>query len=254
MSTESEKCRKRVTHVEFPGLSPMVDGRWEAVDDVNLEEVFNRRFLVLQSCPFQVRGRFRQATRVALETLHNGVLGHDTLMEPEVGNFILLPFMLFRRPRGHAKVGKDELCRRFDKFAAGQWVDLLLEGHQSSVQGVEATHIGADSIERRAAAVCQKIKGEISRARQRPRFQLLQARRPQVVARELPEAVRTFEPESLVTVDRNIFLKCLKSTPRGASPGPGGCTYEHLKTLLDDTDTMELLFEAITSGTGERPS
>ena len=69
----------------------------------------------------------------------------------------------------------------------------------------------------------------------------------QVVARELPEAVRTFEPESPVTVDRKIFLKCLKSAPRGASPGPGGCTYEHLKTLLDDTDTMELLFLAITS-------
>ena len=44
-----------------------------------------------------------------------------------------------------------------------------------------------------------------------------------------------------MTVDRKIFLKCL------ASPGPGGCTYEHLKTLLDDTDTMELLFEAVTS-------
>ena len=42
-------------------------------------------------------------------------------------------------------------------------------------------------------------------------------------------------------------LKCLKSAPRRASPGPGGCTYEHLKTLLDDTDTMELLFEATTS-------
>ena len=50
-----------------------------------------------------------------------------------------------------------------------------------------------------------------------------------------------------MTVDRKISLKCLKSAPRGASPGPGGCTYEHVKTLLDDTDTMELLFEAITS-------
>ena len=151
--------------------------------------------------------------------------------------FILQPFMLLRRPRGHAKVGKDELCRRFDKFAAGQWADLLLEGHQSSAQGVEATHIGANSI--RAAAACQKIKlGEISRARQcltgaslapgtEATFQLLQARRPQVVVRESPEAVRAFEPESPVTVDRKIFLKCLKSPTRGASPGLGGCTYEH---------------------------
>ena len=262
-----QACEQGVREVQearhtrgVPGPSPLVDARWEALDDVNLEEVFNRRFPVLQSCPFQVRGRFRQATRVALETLHSGVLGHDTLMETRGWKlFILLPFMLLRRPHGHAKVGKDELCRRFDKFAAGQWADLLLEGHQSSAQGVEATHIGADSIERRAAAACQKIKlGEISRARQcltgaslapgtEATFQLLQARRPQVVVRELPEAVRAFEPESPVTVDRKIFLKCLKSAPRGASPGPGGCTYEHLKTLLDDTDTMELLFEAITS-------
>ena len=30
-------------------------------------------------------------------------------------------------------------------------------------------------------------------------------------------------------------------------PGLGSCTDEHLELLLDDTDTMELLFEAITS-------
>ena len=29
--------------------------------------------------------------------------------------------------------------------------------------------------------------------------------------------------------------------------GPGGCTYEHLRILLDDPDTFELLFEAATS-------
>ena len=29
--------------------------------------------------------------------------------------------------------------------------------------------------------------------------------------------------------------------PKGCSKGPGGCTYEHLKILLDDTDTTELL-------------
>ena len=35
--------------------------------------------------------------------------------------------------------------------------------------------------------------------------------------------------------------------PRGASPGPGGWTYEHLKLLLEDNDTVELLLEAVTS-------
>ena len=37
------------------------------------------------------------------------------------------------------------------------------------------------------------------------------------------------------------------SAPRGASPGPGGCAYEHLKLLLEDIDTVELLLEAVTS-------
>ena len=32
--------------------------------------------------------------------------------------------------------------------------------------------------------------------------------------------------------------------PRGSSPGPGGHTYEHLKILLDDTETTELLMSA----------
>ena len=48
-------------------------------------------------------------------------------------------------------------------------------------------------------------------------------------------------------MDREAFLKCLKSAPKGSSPGPGGCTYEHLRILVDDVDTMELLFEAVTS-------
>ena len=48
-------------------------------------------------------------------------------------------------------------------------------------------------------------------------------------------------------LDRPTFLTSLKSAPRGSSPGPGGCTYEHLKTLLDENDTTELLFGACSS-------
>ena len=66
----------------------------------------------------------------------------------------------------HAKVGKDELCRRFDKFIAGEWADLIRDGLQACAQEGHATHHGLDSVERRAVAACQKIRlGEISRAR-----------------------------------------------------------------------------------------
>ena len=46
---------------------------------------------------------------------------------------------------------------------------------------------------------------------------------------------------------REHHQQSLKSAPRGSSPGPGGCTYEHLKVLLDESDTMELLFAVCTS-------
>ena len=53
-----------------------------------------------------------------------------------------------------------------------------------------------------------------------------------------------FVPDAPPEVDRKIFLKSLKSTPQGASPG---CTYEHFRVVLDDPDTWDLLFEAVTS-------
>ena len=76
---------------------------------------------------------------------------------------------------------------------------------------------------------------------------LLQGQRPRANFSRQDDLSEGVARSSPVTVDRKIFLKCLKSAPRGASPGPGGSIYEHLKTLLDDTDTMEFLFEAITS-------
>ena len=75
----------------------------------------------------------------------------------------------------------------------------------------------------------------------------MQNRRPQVVTRPISQEAREFHPEAPVSIDRKVFLQCLKSAPRGASPGPGGCTYEHLKMLLDEMDTVELLLEALTS-------
>ena len=42
-------------------------------------------------------------------------------------------------------------------------------------------------------------------------------------------------------------MNSLKSAPRGFSPGPGGWTYEHMWVLLDDADTFNLFFEAVSS-------
>ena len=54
-------------------------------------------------------------------------------------------------------------------------------------------------------------------------------------------------PESPLELDRDKFLQSLKTAPRGSSPGPGGFSYERLKIMMDEEDTLELLYEAATS-------
>ena len=145
MTRRPQEQEEQLAREVAPATPPVPDSRRDVLYQVDLEEVCRTRFLVLQSCPFQLRGRFKQASRVALEILHNGVVGHDLLLETRGWKlFILLPFMLLRRPRGLAKVGKDELCCRFDKFIAGEWADLIREGHQACAQEGHATHHGLD--------------------------------------------------------------------------------------------------------------
>ena len=73
-------------------------------------------------------------------------------------------------------------------------------------------------------------------------IETLQNRRVQEVARPLGQEVLEFDPGSPVTLDTTTFLMSLKSAPQGSSPGPAGCTYEHLKVLLDERDTFQLLY------------
>ena len=58
----------------------------------------------------------------------------------------------------------------------------------------------------------------------------LQSGRPQHISRELPQSVREFSPDTPLALDRDAFLKSLKTAPKGSSPGPGGCTYEHMQS------------------------
>ena len=78
-------------------------------------------------------------------------------------------------------------------------------------------------------------------------FQDMQRKRLQIPVAELPQEVFNFHREVPVNLDRKTFLSSLKSAPRGSSPGPGGWTYEHLKGMLDDTDTFEWFLSASNS-------
>ena len=52
--------------------------------EVNLQELFQFRFLVLQSYPHHVQGRFRQANRRVLEARHEAVRSRDIEMEESI--------------------------------------------------------------------------------------------------------------------------------------------------------------------------
>ena len=96
---------------------------------------------------------------------------------------------------------------------------------------------------------------EISQARQcltgaplAPRteatFEELQSKRPREVLGELPGALRNREGRQALRLDRQKFADCLRSAPKGSSPGPGGMSYEFLKIALDDESLLDLLGDA----------
>ena len=98
---------------------------WESLDHISVNDVFSRRFEVLQSCPAHLRGRWRQSVRVALEARHRGISNEDGTRDLQGWKlFCLLPFWLLRRPRSKGHVGKAELTKRFGLFGEGRWTEL----------------------------------------------------------------------------------------------------------------------------------
>ena len=170
--------------------------------------------------------------------------------------FGLLPSMLLQRTRHHGRLGRSELEARADLFAAGDWAALLADQHEPSQRRQIGAFDGQADTERRGQAVQAKVRlNEISQARQcltgaplAPRneatLQELRSKRPHQVMREVPADIRNHIPSSQIELDRDIFLDCLRSAPRGSSPGPGGMTYEVLKLCLDDESCTDLLSDA----------
>ena len=249
-------CCRRGLPPEQPGRStgfshrcvdptPFETSSWDDVDGMCFERVYDSRFRVLQSCPHHLRGRFRKACRQVLERRHEGVQAGDDVKETRSWKmFCLLPFMLLRRPAGEGRVGKAELCRRFDQFSEGQWKRLYEEGFRDiRSENTRRPVSTLQSNEQRGQAALQKVRlGEVSRARQclvgaalapgtEETLAEMQNKRPQVVFRELTEEVLNYEPDVRVTLDRKLLLQSLRTAPRGSSPGPGGFTYEHARVL-----------------------
>ena len=195
--------------------------------------------------------RFLQANRKALEVRHNAAKTYDPVMEERAWKlFCLLPVWLLRRAPGDVRVSKEDLCRRFDLFAEGL-LETLCDEAVAAITSIPQKQRHERTDEERAMAACRKVQlGEVSRARQcltgaalapgnLDTLTELQNKRP---SRGVSTSLSTFVRLAF-GIGREKFLKSLKTAPRGSSPGPGGCTYEHLKIMMDE----EVLFEAVTS-------
>ena len=75
------------------------DQQWEALGTIDLVAIFQKRCLVLHSCPYQFRGRYRHASTLALQERHDATIAGDVQREGRAWKlFNLLPFMLLRKP------------------------------------------------------------------------------------------------------------------------------------------------------------
>ena len=71
-----------------------------------------------------------------------------------------------------------------------------------------------------------------------------ESERPARPREPLPREVLEHVPPLPFDLDEKLFLRCLRSSRRGAAAGPSGMTNEHLRPLLDDWASMEVFFKA----------
>ena len=154
----------RIRRSEVPIEVP--SGSWVSMDQVDLEEELLRRTPMLKSCPHFLRGRFRHCLSVTLQERCRAKLVGDTLGEERAWKaFGLIPHMLLHKPKGAGNVGKQELMERANKFARGDWLELM-QDRQTSIQSSAKEHSQEEEQRRRGQAACNGVKhGQVSRAR-----------------------------------------------------------------------------------------
>ena len=152
---------------QFPREEASFTNCWEVLDDVDLKRVFYSRFGVLQGCPVEFRASSHTHSPSGIGSTPFCQCGRDRT--GEVGGwklFLLIPFLLLRRPTAEGRIGNKELSIRFDRFSNGQWSILLSDSFKACQFDRQRIH-RPNTAERRATAVCQKVRlGEEIRARQ----------------------------------------------------------------------------------------
>ena len=140
-STTCLRTTRRVVQRRTPP-STFPEGSWEQLDEVDLTDFFLLRQPMLKSCPHFMRVRFRQSFGAVLAERQRAKSVGDELGESRAWKlFDLVPMTLLHRPRCAGSIGRDELARRADQFAAGRWTELINQARQT------ATRISRDEAE-----------------------------------------------------------------------------------------------------------
>ena len=142
---------------------------WSWLEDVDVRGLFLLRVPMLKSCPAFLRGRLRQAFRVALVERQRAQREGDEANRARAWKlFGLVPMMLLWRPLGAGSVGREDLERRANALSRGQWVELLQAARDNATRRPKARRRqGNDDGAQRGHTAHANVKvGDVSRARQ----------------------------------------------------------------------------------------
>ena len=224
-SSVTEVPRRVVQPSTFP------EGSWEQLDEVDLTDFFLLRLPMLKSCPHFLRSRLRESFGAAFAERHRAKSVGDELGESRAWKlFHLVPAMLLHRPRCAGSIGRDELARRADQFAAGRWTELINQARQTAtrISRVTPDLDEAEDQRRRGNAAQSRIQhGQVSRARHEltgarlaPRTEEtlaeLQRTRPQEQRRQISPDILEYRPEVPLSLDKELFINALRSSPSGS--------------------------------------
>ena len=219
--------------------------------------MFNRRAQIMKNIPYFLRGAFRNCLRLAME---EACQADHIRRERGWKLFMLLPRMLLHRPPRGGNIPRHKLQERFNAFGLGQWASLIRQAIESTEIVAIAQRRGqrqrGDDVGKRAErAQSFVLMGEISSGRQalegeavapgtEATLNLLEdaERRPPVPIIEVPQGLMEHMPAAEFGLDQDKFARNLRSSRKGAAPGPSGMTSEHLRPLLSKPDDVHLLF------------
>ncbi len=242
---------------QIPCASTTTDlrGAFQSLDEVNLQEIFSRRACLLKGVPGFLRGPLRAAFRISMEEARRAKRANDDIGRGRAWKlFDLTSRMLLHRPPGERCLPKEEFTERFEKFAAGRWLELLEASRAPARRGVPARR--ASEEQRAARAEALVFLGELSSARQALESAELapgtpatlaalkdEERRPERPRDDLPPEVQAFRPRRRFKLEQKKLLRNLRGARKGAAAGPSGVTADHLKVLLEDEATSNLFCE-----------